>query len=329
MANLTTNHDIICDALFMTGELLDITSSPNTSDYYNQAIVLLNRAHRAICSGSFELTPKIQHDWWWLRKSTPGVLTLQPAVNAGTVSVTKNNTAITFSTTPQINGVNVSCAGMIFSVTGGNGDVYRISSHTSGTTTAVLDSVYTDTTNAAAGYRAIQLIYTLASDVEQVLGPMRAFQPSETGNISGCSLEEMLSDYPLNRVTFGVPKRYAMVSEQRVQFSHYAGDNSELIRIEYDYKAMPTDLADDTNEPLLPRDHRRILTDYIQGYIFAAKSDDRAGAALASCKAGMEGMADVQINKMAGQGAIFGQIIPRQGQVRREVLRTTSGLVIG
>lgn len=329
MANLTTNQDIIRDALFMTGEMLDITSDPTTSDYYNQSITLLNRAHRAICSGTFELTPKIQHDWWWLRKSSPGVLILQPAVNAGTVAITKGSASITFSTAPQINGSNVSVEGFHFKLTSGNGEVYRISSHTSGNTSATLDSVATDTTNSAAAYKAVKLIYTLASDVKDVIGPMRSNQPSQSGDISGCSVNQLLTDFPVRNVTFGTPRRFAMVGEQRVQFSHYAGDNGELIRVEYDYKVMPTDLAYDTNEPLIPRDYRSLLSDYIQGYIFGAKSDDRAPTALASCQAKMMAMSDAHLNTMSASGHLFGQVIPRQGQIRREVPRTSSGLVLG
>jgi hypothetical protein len=315
VANLTTNQDIVNNALFNAGE-----PQNSNSDFFAQALIYLNRGYRAICSGGAELSPDLNEDWYWLRKATPGILTLQPAT-APTAAVTLNSQAVTLSAT-----VSPSLVGQFFNIPGDGGDYYIISAHTSGTAAVTLDSPYTGSTNAAATARIAPLEYQLASDVEKVLGPMRV-QRSGT-EINGVDLGELSRRFPLNTVGRGTPELYAMVGEQRVRFSHYPGDTSaDLLRVEYDYKIRPPDLAYDTNEPLIPKEYRRVLSDYVTTFILLDKEDAKKDVYAQMVSGGLLGMAKNNRRNQEGQGRRFGQIEPRQDQVKRfgRVPRSTSG----
>ena len=137
MANYTYSADLINSALFLAGE-----STDGLSDFQDRALELLNRSYRAIWMGGTEIDPTLNEEWWWLRKSTPGVITLLPR-EEHTASVTNNSASITFSAT-----IADSKVGWHFRAED-TADVFRISTHVAGTAAATLDSVFTGTTNAA------------------------------------------------------------------------------------------------------------------------------------------------------------------------------------
>src|SRR5947207_13992681 len=75
----------------------------------------------------------VKHDWWFLVKFK--AINTSPKVSAGTISVTQNSTAITFSTAPQQFSANVSVVGFVLIIPGQANDpdaVYRLESHVSG-----------------------------------------------------------------------------------------------------------------------------------------------------------------------------------------------------
>lgn len=305
MANLTTNRDIIADALFRAGEATD-----TSSDFYAQAVSDYNRVYQALCSGGMELDPTIDEAWWWLRSEQPGVLILQPAFT-GTGSVAFNSNMVTLTNPPIYSMLD-----WFFFVPGDKGDVYRVASHTAGDVTLILDSVYTSPDNASAFVKAIQLEYDLNNDVRSILGPMTTGQGSDLG-INGCELETLLSDYPTHLINAKVPDVFAMVGEQRVRFSSYPGDTSDLlIRVEYDYLIIPADLADDTGSPLVPRLYRRVLSDYLCMWIMANKNDPRSQGMAVSAAQGLKAMAAENRRRLIKMGENFGKLIPRHDRYR-------------
>jgi hypothetical protein len=318
MANLRTNADILDYALDNADEPTD-----SSSDFYTKAKVHYNRVHREICNGGASLNPELDETWYWMRKASPGVITLQPMLIL-TANVTFNSSAVTLSAnlTPSIKD-------WFFSVPGDNGDVYRVAAHTSGTTGVTLDSVYTGTTGVAVEVHAVQLIYDLATDCKEVIGAMRG--PREEDKIEGMDLESLMDEFPLTRITTGVPKAYAIVQSKKVRFSGYPGDlASDLIRIEYEYMIEPTDLDDDSGEPLVPLEHRQVLADYLTYYIMKDKNDNRMEGQGSLAQAGLIAMAEENRRRLARQGSgKFGQISPRWPKgARRGLLRTTSGHII-
>src|SRR3970282_2451632 len=155
MSNYTHSQDLVTDILFLNGEPTD-----GRSDFDAIALQYLNRGYEIIWTGGAELDPSLNEKWRWVRKNPPGVLTLEPRIVTGTVSVTKGNTAITFSVAPDP-AIQATVTGWFFRVDNSNGDVFRIATNTSGATSAVLDSRYTGSTATAASYQLFQLEYTL------------------------------------------------------------------------------------------------------------------------------------------------------------------------
>jgi|TARA_Y100000310_G_scaffold231529_2_gene234120 hypothetical protein len=322
MANYTTSADLVNDILFRASEPTD-----GTSDFDAAALQYLNRAYQGIWSGGSELDPEIMEVWWWLRKDDQGVLTLDPVTDTGTVSVTNNNATITFSSAPA-----ATQAGRHFKVDD-HADVFIISSHTAASDTATLESVYTGPTDTTANFKAFKVDYDLASDLLYLTSPFIAFQDSRD-EIPVIDLDKLREKWPLNSIGSGVPKNAAFIGERKVRFSHYGGVSStELIKLDYEYIYEPSDLADDSNAPLVPRQYRKILSDWGTAWLLMDKEDDKAIAALKAATSGVQAMARENRKRMlmASGSENFGKIKPRQGEVAnfKGPLRTESGLIIG
>lgn len=113
-------------------------------------------------------------DWWWLTRRT--VINTTPKITTGTVSLTQNSTAITFSTAPQQFSANVSVLNFTLSIPGNAIDslaLYQITAHTSGATTATLDGAYTGSTDTAAAFRLYQTLYALPAKTAKLLHVLR------------------------------------------------------------------------------------------------------------------------------------------------------------
>lgn len=321
MTTLNTSADIISDVLFRAGEPID-----GTSDFYTRTIAYLNRAYREIWMGGQAFSPDVNEPWLWLKKDPPGVLTLQPTINTGSVAVTNNSVTATLSVVQA-----TSMAGRFFKVQG-TADVFRIASHTGGSAVLTLDSVFTGPTQTLATYDLMALEYTLASDLLRVIAPMRIYGMNHI-EVDGVDLVSLERDYPLALIQAGVPEKFAMVTETKVRFNKYGGlSSTELYRVEYDYLQAPTlELADDTATPLVPIHHRSVLADMTLFYLFSAKADLRADGTGAMAKAGLKAMAADNQARRAQMSRTMGQIITRPTKVQRfdRVLRTASGFVIG
>jgi hypothetical protein len=320
MANYTTSQDLVNDILTRGHELSD-----GTSDFDTDVVTYLNRAYLGLLRGGSELDPEVDEAWWWLRADDQGVLTLNPVIDTGTISVTNNNAAVTFSSAPT-----PSVAGRHFKVDD-HADVFIISAHTATGTGATLESVYTGSTNGTASYKVFQLDYDLANDVLALSQAMNSFQGGQ-GDIPGIDLAELTNRFPRNTVGSGVPKNFAMIGDQKVRFSHYGGTSStDLIKIDYEYLKLPSDLADDTNNPIVPREYRYILADWALAFLYSAKDDSKAGDALTLAQRGIQSMAKENRRRMVRQsGGAFGKIRSRLNQVHKTMrpLRTESGLII-
>jgi hypothetical protein len=313
MANLTTSADILTDALFRCGEPTD-----GTSDFDSQALIHLNRAYREIWMGGQVFDPNINEVWWWLKAET--TIIMQPVFKTGTIAVTQNNATVTFSSAPSD-----SKAGWFFKVDDWN-DVFKISTHTAGNTSATLDTVYTGDTDATASFKVMKLEYDMPSDFMKMNGEMRQYQRTPF-KVSGESERVMQDMYPLHKISSGAPHKYSFVDTNTVRFNTYGDEDGDYIRIDVDYILLPSDLADDANEPLVPKQYRHVLSDFTTMYLLQDKNDDRAGQLLTMGIGGMRAMSKENRQKWAAMGEP-GQIQTRQEQVRTRVLKTESGLVL-
>ena len=324
MANYQYTPDLLADVLFRTGEPTD-----SDSDFYTVALQYLNRAYQIIQAGGGEFDEALNEEWWWQRKRPPGTLTLQPKISAGTVQVTNGSTAITFSSAPTP-ALDLNTASGWFFKVADHPDVFRISTHTSGNTSAALGSVYTGPTATAKSYVLMKLEYPLATDVMRLYAPLRVQQEgrNEIEQVDAAALDR---DYPLRTIAGGVPRAFAPVGERTVRFSHSGGaSGTKLIRAEYDYLRLLTPLTTGaTDEPALPRPYRKVLADMAAFYVFLDKNDTRAEGAGRIAQGGLRAMAREQRRRTQITARLNGQIIPRPGARPQAVPRTESGLILG
>ena len=325
MSSLQYTSELLDAVLFSAGEI----TTDGSSDFESHALRMLNRAYRAVCNGGSDLDPSVREDWWFLHKTPPGVLTLLPAVSAGTATVTHNSTSVTLSTGPALD-----MDGYFFQVLT-HSDVFRVSAHTAGGTAVTLDSVYTGPSGSGLAYRLVKLEYDLASDVIRLHKPMRCYRPTgytlDNYEIRGMDLSDMERDYPVAVVEAGTPDRFAPVGETKVRFNRYGGTAStDLIRVEYDYIYRPAELTNSgSQEPVLPLERRTILVDYALSLLMDDKDDDRSTGRLELARRGLLSMQLDNRHRMAFQNPNAGRVIPRGATTRTRPVRTSSGLIIG
>jgi len=280
MANLTTNEDIINDALFRASEEID-----GTSDLDARALIYYNRAYRELYMGGQSFDPTINETWWWMKAEAS--LILDSKITTGSVNVANNSTTVTFSTTPTPTS-DSNVTNWFFKVDG-QADFYKISSIV--TTAGILDSVYTGETAATATYTLFKLDYDLTSSAIKIIGKMVSYQDSEH-TIEGMALSEMDQKFPLALVRSGVPSKFAMVDENTIRFNYWGPDNEgDILRIDYDFLELPSDLANDTGTPLVPLQYRHVLSDMTLFYLLADKDETKQEAAGLQSRQGIRSMA--------------------------------------
>ncbi len=315
MANLTYSSELLDDMLRRAGE----TTSGN-SKYEARSLIYLNRAYRALADGGLEFDNKKIRDWWWL--FTQGNLILQPAYTTGTVSVTQNNATITTSAV-----IATTRAGWYFKVEGWP-DVFKVSTHTAGTATLVLDSVYTGDNNATANYKLMKLEYDLGTgtpnDFARLYAPMRAHQGA-AHEVYSSSLREFNEQFPISMIQTGVPDRFTFMDTNTVRFNRYIAADDDYVRLEVPYIKNVTDLTDSASEePLVPPRHRQVLADLGLYYLMFDKEDPKTEGILAQAKSGLAAMQNEQDSRVSRMG-YPGQILPRGARGMSRKLETSSG----
>lgn len=198
-----------------------------------------------------------KYNWWWLVKR--GVLATVADISTGTVSVTNNDTAITFSSAPTPDLDN-----RVFIVTNNttdSGAAYRISAHTAGAAGATLDGVYTGATDTAASYKVYGDTLSLATDVSRILHIKRY---GFTWPLTEIGYLEML-DLKTWDQSVGKPEVYSVfdsatsgdpTTARRLIVHPYP---DEIYRLEYHYKQTLNTELSGTTRPLIPDDYVEIL----------------------------------------------------------------------
>ncbi len=321
MAHYTNSGDLVDDVLFRSGEPTD-----GTSDFDSKTLDYVNRAYQAIWTGGAEIDDSINEVWWWLKKDPPGVLNMEPDITSLTASVTNVSTAVTMSGTPTPL-VDVDVSGWFLRVTG-HQDVFRVV--TQAATVLTLDAIYTGATDAAAVATLFKTEFELADDFMSMIAPMRC-SLSTPYTIDYVPMRALDSRWPLVNASTGQPHSFSMVDETKVRFSHYNATDGEMLRIEYDYMQLPSDLTDSSsNIPLVPRQYRRLIADVALMFLHLDKNDNRAGAISGVARRGLVAMAKENRTRMARTGR-RALILPRADIVARndQPLRTESGNIIG
>lgn len=320
MSELSTVNELLHDVLVRAGESKD-DETDTTYELYDFVLTSMNRAYRFIANA--------RQDWPWLRKTPPGVLTVLPKVTTGTVTATKGSTSLTFSTAPldSLNS-NVSLATYFFKASG-DGDTFRIATHTSGSTSATLDLAYTGTTGAGKAYDAFPLEYNLASDVVRVVDPMSMSasysMSSVYGELRAISPSDMNRSFPTAFVNQGNPDYYCFVGETRVRFNRYP---SSIRRLEYNYHYRPDDLVAG-GTPVLPLERRVLIADFALALLLDTLSDDRADRWLQLANLNIQNFIAEYEYRTMRQSPNMLRILPRNRSAKLYSVRSDSGLRYG
>lgn len=315
MAYNKFSADIIRDILRQSGEKDD-----GSSQFQNRALEYLNRAYQELWSGGSSFVPITNPQWDWLRSSSPGLLVLEPAITAGTVAVTLNDGTVTFSSAPapaaSVNGTDVT--GWFLKV-GSDTTVYRLKTKTSSTVYKLdTSTVYTGSTNAAATYTLFKLEYTLATGLLKIMHPMRVFTTTR-GQISRTDIRQLDDNYPISNITAKTPYVYANISDSLVRFNSYP---AALQQVEYDYFVLPAELTDsETEEPLVPRSYRYVLSAMSTMFLLQDKQDNRASSFAQIAQNGIQAMIIDYNIRPIDESVTPGELTIRPGQVAKNVKR--------
>jgi len=351
MANFSTIQDLIAHALFRAGEFT--AGSLADGDFYNgtdggPVLGYINDVVEGLLLGSpLGLTdergmtmPSV--DWWWARKHPAGLLALKAPQTSGTVSITKGQQALTFSTLLAEGSAIVGQAIVGQFIVGGAVDLtgYRIrigtsrylpriaSCDTTGNITrATLDGVWPDTSVTNGSFTAFKLEYDLASDFLRFSGePTMSADPWRFPVMDADTLDQR---FPISSVTGGRPEAAALIAPQKIRLSHYPSD---VDRVEYNYIFLPDRFTLATTDLVLPPHYRRILAVGAAYYIAYDKADTKAGDLRTEFLGLYRAMASEHMKHQRKMSKGFGRINYRLGQVRGlsgGPLRTASGLIIG
>jgi hypothetical protein len=181
--------------------------------------------------------------------------------------------AITFDAAPD--GSN-SVADYFIRING-EGEVYRINSHTGGSTSAVIDGDYVGSANVSVASCAVfKLRYTLGSNtISQLISPINIFSKVRGAeNISIVDKDELYKQWPLADVQVAFPNICALIKEDNgsitLQFNSYP---DKLERVELDYIPAQTTLDTLTVDTGIPKKYRATLS-YLAAYFMAARNND-------------------------------------------------------
>jgi len=316
---LLLNEELIDEGLYIGQE-----SPDGTSEYESKVVDWYNWGFRKVIVGGGEFLPDSNPEWWWLRKQ--GSLILQPIIDAGTVEVTNNTTTVDFSITPT------SAVDRHLKVEG-HPDVFRVISPRTKATEFTIDTIYTGPTNAAASYRLMQLDYDLASDCDRLFSRMYEYRNNvrHRPGIAGVDLYRMWEEYPIEQASQGTPVLFAPLTDTSVRFSHYGGSEADdFRRVEYRYLFQPSDLADDANEPIIPRRHRSVLSELL-GFRILRDKGNNLDRIISQIQASLRAMEQENNDRLSDIDDNYGRVVTRQRDRDRFLrpLRTESGSIIG
>lgn len=323
--NLATSQDIISQGLRFAGEITDLLTSDNVSEYRPVALEYLNRAYLAVLSGGNEFDVEMAEPFSWSLEPQPGVFSLQPAITV-LASLAHGSTAGTFAVPPvDAFGTSISVKNRYIRFSSFS-DVYIITAHTAGQINFTVDLGYLQNTQVLGDATLFQLDYELApaSGILRLTTPMRLFQLQSTvfnGEIVGSNMAPMRREYPLAFLQVRYPDRFAIKSQDPTATnpSLVVQMNStplDVCRVEYDYVPYPTLLTDASSSlPIVPLQHRMVLAYAIAHYLCVDKNDNRSANYLQLLQAGFISMVKAEKKQRGDTNRERGRLIPRMDKM--------------
>lgn len=190
-------------------------------------------------------------NWLWLLKNT--ILQTVADITTGTVSVSANSQALTFSSAPSVSVANDYM--IQFTTTD---DWYYISSHTAASTSATLSVPYVDSSNLTAGtYTLRKVFYSLASDVDRIIDFRQAITDQKLEYVNPRTFDRVLPD----PTATGSPYYYSLLgldSSQYWRVGFYPTPDT-IINMQLRYYQKITELSSDTDTPVIPAKWHNVL----------------------------------------------------------------------
>jgi len=156
MAEYNNTTDLKNEVLQRVGEVVD-----GTSDFESRSIDLLNDVYLGLFAGGNEFGIDVDEAWNWAKAEKPIILTLLPAYDTGSVTLTLGSTEGTFSGTPA-----ESQQGRFLKIEARD-EYFIIRSHTAGASAFEIDQAYTED-SGSFNFRSIKLDYELSDDLIHV-----------------------------------------------------------------------------------------------------------------------------------------------------------------
>ena len=212
-------------------------------------------------------------------------------INTGTVSVTQDSTAITFSSGP-VPSVQDDYRIQFDD----SDDWYDITSHTAGATSATLSDPYLGTTDAAIVYNLRKVYYDLPSDFDRMITVRQSRSDIKIDPLDFRFMDKYFPD----PTEVGEPRNYQIIGLDSL--SPTTGSNNQFrlvffptpnVRMNVDlrfYSKMIA-LSADTDQPVFQEQwHSLIIFDVLERYAYTFLDDDRLSEVKAARKELLESM---------------------------------------
>lgn len=230
-------------------------------------------------------------EWPFLRSPTPLAIQTVPDYTTGTVATTAGSTSVTFSTTPKdVNGSNVSVSGR-FIQTSSSTDWYRITAHTSGTTTATLE-IGATTTATAATLTIRKMFYSTSTSVDRIIQVWQDILPYQLIETT----PEYFQSYNPGYLGTGTPRFYctagldSSAGSGTPQFRLWPNPDA-VLNLRIDYLLTATDMSADADISIIPAKwHTTVLVEGAKAQAFNFLDDTRYRDSYAAFKEGIEEM---------------------------------------
>lgn len=215
-------------------------------------------------------------EWPFLRSPTPLVVQTVPDYSTGTVATTAGSTSITFSVAPtDVNGNNVSVSGR-FIQTSSSKDFYKITAHTSGTTSATIEIGAINTASAAT-FSVRKMYYSTASNVDRIIQIFQDVLPYQLIETS----PEYFQSFNPGFLSSGTPRIYLTAGVDSSsgsgvpQFRLWPNPDA-VINLRIDYFTTATDMSADADISVIPAKwHTTTLIEGAKAQAYSFLDDSR------------------------------------------------------
>lgn len=308
MAYGYSTADLVKMALRLAGERND-----GNSKYQEQALHSINTAYRDLLAGSNKWKVDLGEPWPWALETTPIIITLLPAYETGSITVTNGSTSATLSATATLSYADA------WLKISDRATLYRISAHTAGTAAITLDANYIEDSGSGLTYKIFPTTYSLTPSrpILRLASTFRTYHSelNHDGLIRLIDKNRFNMDYPRKSMISGVPEKFCIISQDetswKVEFNRYVKDDK--VRADIDYISMKEELVDaSTSIPVLPM-HRRSTLALAAAWEISLQKEDfqTAGSHLSVLRSELEAMSAEAHKQRMNLNSDYGRLIPR------------------